>query len=238
MSQLVHCTEYLHPTCFAGLDPRRPATANEMDFYLGELHRDLEACQTRTDDLSENDSMLLDVVRQLRGALRGALRDFSVKIPHSSYSRDGVQYGRLIGDPLLDQIGDTLPLLVADPHLRSHTRILLRMLELRVGLRNTLGGHEDLRELLTHWEGQNLSMGDLKGVSRRVYSAIGNIVYRHREDYAVLPDEARVPEAYRQIGQWACDQLGKPLDFHFAYRSSAEAANRTPALRVIQGGQA
>lgn len=172
------------------------------------------------------------------GALRSTLSDFSVKIPHHSYSRDGVQYGRLLGDPLLERIGDTLPLLVADPGLRSQTHKLLRMLELRVGLRKTLGDHEGLRELLSRWEGPNLSAGDLRGVSRGCSSALGNIVRRHHEDYSVLPEEARVPEAYRQIGQWSCDQLGRPLNFHFAYRSSVGAANRTPALRMIRGGKA
>lgn len=238
VSQLVRQTEYLHPTRFTGLDPRRPITADELDFYLNEPDRDLQRQDERMGKLPQNDRLLLEVIQQLRGALRGKVSDFSAQIPQSSYSRDGVQYGRILGEPLFDRIADELPLLAKDPDLRKHTSILIRMLELRVGLRKTLGDHKNLGALLSGLQAQELTMSTLRGVSDACSSAIGNIVTRYREDYDILPREARAPEACRQIGQWACDQTGKPLDFHFSYRSSTEDGKQPLALRVIRGGKA
>lgn len=231
-TELQQHTMTLEPSSAAGLDPLRPVTARELDAIAERLQMQLE-----WGVYGDRERQFFSVLGTFREALDKVLEDLELPLPKGA---DGVNYKNLIDAPIDQRLKDSIFGHVLMGEARSTFYMVRGAMNLYIGLRKSLGNKALPQWVFDASSEDIIKVADLRRISSRMRGNISNLCHRFDRDLCTLAgphrNSARRREAYRQIGQWICDQRGTETTFAYTVEETHHFSG-IPKLRVIEGGK-
>jgi hypothetical protein len=204
-------TVHYVPSVYATLGPLRPVTAPELEDLI-----DIVRGLLFTYDSPEEQRERIQATQIFLNRLKEPhLSKIEWRIPTQT---DGVRFSGLNAevDRLwnLDLPGGSNP----EWRILSSTPMMVvkRAVELYLGVRKTLAVQTELQNFLAGYDGDDLQMAEIRNISARTASTIGNITTRFDADLLIVPPEYRRLEAGRAIGKQLCDFLGRPMSLTYS----------------------